>query len=89
MAWLGRETAEEQQRAEAWRDWFVRQHPLALPALLLSTCSLTHGGGLLLDELAGIALGVVALSQIRRTGPGGLRRAGFLEGRRAERTARG
>ena len=66
MAWLGRETAEEQQRAEAWRDWFVRQHPFALASVVLSVFSLTHFGTLWVDELAGIAFGVLAIRAVKR-----------------------
>jgi uncharacterized membrane protein len=66
MAWLGRETAEEQRRAEAWREWFVRQHPLALASVVLSVFSLTHFGTLWVDEIAGIVLGVLALRAVRR-----------------------
>ena len=66
MAWLGRETAEEQQRAEAWRAWFVRQHPLAVASLVLSVFSLTHFGTLWVDEIAGIALGVLAIRAVKR-----------------------
>jgi hypothetical protein len=66
MAWLGRETADEQQRAEAWREWFVRQHPLALASLVLSIFSLTHLGTLWADEIAGILLGVLAIRAVKR-----------------------
>src|SRR5687768_8489648 len=65
MAWLGRETAEEQRRAEAWREWFVRQHPLALASVVLSVFSLTHLGTLWIDEIAGIALGVIAIRAVK------------------------
>ena len=66
MAWLGRETAEEQRRAEAWREWFVRQHPLALASVVLSVFSLTHFGTLWVDEIAGIVLGVLAIRSAKR-----------------------
>jgi len=66
MAWLGRETVEEQQRAEAWREWFVRQHPLALASLVLSVFSFTHLGTLWVDEIAGIVLGVLAIRAVKR-----------------------
>ena len=66
MAWLGRETAEEQQRAEAWRAWFLRQHPLALTSLVLSVFSLTHLGTLWVDEIAGIVLGALAIRAVKR-----------------------
>ena len=66
MALFGRETAEEQQRAEAWRQWFVRQHPFALASVALSVFSLTHFGTLFLDEIAGIVLGVLAIRAVKR-----------------------
>ena len=66
MAWLGRETVEEQQRAEAWREWFVRQHPFALASVVLSVFSLTHLGTLWVDEIAGIVLGVLAIRAAKR-----------------------
>jgi hypothetical protein len=66
MALFGRESERDQARAAGYAAWFARQHPLALPSVLLSAFSLSHMGVLLLDELAGIAFGVVALSQIRR-----------------------
>ena len=61
MAWLGRETETERQRVDAWREWFVRQHPLALASAVLSVFSLTHFGTLWVDEIAGIVLGVLAI----------------------------
>lgn len=66
MAWLGRETETERQRVDAWREWFVRQHPLALASAVLSIFSLTHFGTLWVDEIAGIVLGVLAIRAGRR-----------------------
>ena len=66
MALFGRESERDQARAVNYAAWFARQHPLALPSLLLSAFSLTHLGTLWLDEIAGIALGVAALVQLRR-----------------------
>jgi hypothetical protein len=66
MALFGRETAQDRQREQAWREWFLRQHPLALTAIVLSVFSLTHLGTLLVDELAGIVLGVLAIRATRR-----------------------
>src|SRR3954469_14355749 len=66
MALFGRETARDQQRVEAYREWFQRQHPLALAAVVLSVFSLTHFGTLWVDEIAGIVLGVAALMSLRR-----------------------
>ena len=66
MALFGRESERDQARAASYAAWFARQHPLALPSLLLSAFSLTHLGTLWVDEIAGIALGVVALMRIDR-----------------------
>ena len=66
MALFGRETARDEQKVEAYRLWFTRQHPLALASAALSVFSLTHFGTLFVDELAGIALGVIAIRAIRR-----------------------
>lgn len=66
MALFGRESERDQARAANYAAWFARQEPLALPSLLLSAFSLTHLGTLWLDELAGIALGVLALVRIDR-----------------------
>jgi len=74
MALFGRESQRGEARAANYAAWFARQHPLALPSLLLSAFSLTHAGTLWLDEIAGIALGVAALARIRgaRRAPGGV-----------------
>ena len=61
MALFGRENAQDQARVEAWRRWITRQHPLALASAVLSIFSITHFGTLFIDEMAGIAFGVIAL----------------------------
>ena len=66
MALFGRETPQDQARVEAWRRWFVRQHPLALASAALSIFSLTHFGTLWIDEIAGIVLGIMAVRSRRR-----------------------
>jgi hypothetical protein len=66
MALFGRETARDEQRASAWREWFIRQHPLALASAVLSIFSLTHFGTLWVDEIAGIIFGMIAIRQVRR-----------------------
>jgi hypothetical protein len=66
MALFGRETAQDQQREQAWREWFQRQHPFALTALVLTVFSLTHLGTLFADEIAGIVLGVLAIRAVHR-----------------------
>jgi hypothetical protein len=67
MALFGRETAQDQARVEAWRQWFTRQHPLALASVVLSVFSLTHFGTLFVDEIAGIVLGMLAIGRSPRS----------------------
>jgi lipopolysaccharide export LptBFGC system permease protein LptF len=67
MALFGRESAQEQQRVEAWQRWVRKHDPLALASVALSIFSLTHFGTLLVDAIAGIALGVVAIRSARRS----------------------
>lgn len=66
MALFGRPSERDESRAAGYAAWLGRQHPLALPSLLLSAFSLTHFGTLWVDEIAGIVLGVVALARLRR-----------------------
>ena len=70
MALFGRETKRDQARAANYASWLARQHPMALPSMLLSAFSLTHFGTLWVDTAAGIVLGGVALVQIRRARQG-------------------
>ena len=65
MPLFGRPSEKDDAREAAYRQWFARQHPLALASLLLSLFSLTHFGTLIVDEAVGIAFGVVALVQMR------------------------
>ena len=66
MAFLGRETEQDAERVARRTAWILRQHPHALLSLGLSALSLTHFGTLWVDEIAGVALGVYALVQLRR-----------------------
>ena len=66
MGFLGRSSERDEARAANFAAWLARQHPLALPSLLLSAFSLTHLGTLWVDEILGIVLGAVTLAQIRR-----------------------
>lgn len=66
MGMFGRETERDQQRAEAWAAWFNRQNPYAVASLVLGIFSLIEFGALIIFGVAGVALGVVALAQIRR-----------------------
>lgn len=81
MAMFGRETERDRERAANYAAWFARQHPLALPSLLLSAFSLTHLGTLWVDTVVGIAFGVVAVVQIRRAKQSPSRDPGAREGR--------
>ena len=66
MAILGRPSQADNQRAAAWRDWLLRQHPLAIAAFVLGAISLMHAGMLFVDGIAGVLLGIVALVQLAR-----------------------
>ena len=66
MPLFGRPSAQDQQREAYWRGWIQRQHPLALASVVLAVFSLTHFGTLWVDEIAGIVLGVIVLTQLSR-----------------------
>jgi hypothetical protein len=65
MALFGRESEREQQKAEAWATWFRAQNPYAIASLVFGVFSLIEFGVLLIFGVIGVALGVVALRQIR------------------------
>jgi hypothetical protein len=75
MALFGRETARDREKVEAYQNWFRRQDPLALISALLSIFSLTHLGTLIVDEVAGIVLGVIAIRRVARSRGLGVRLA--------------
>lgn len=81
MPLFGRPSEKDDAREAAYRQWFARQHPLALASLLLSLFSLTHFGTLMVDEAVGIAFGVVALVQINASAVGGGTRQPPREGK--------
>lgn len=66
MAFFGRPSADDEARAASWRAWARRQDPLAIVSLVLGAFSLTHGGTLLVDALAALGAGTVALRRIAR-----------------------
>jgi hypothetical protein len=66
MALFGRETGRDEQRAGAWAQWLNVQNPWAIGSLVLGVFSLIEFGVLLIFGVAGIAMGVLALRQIRR-----------------------
>ena len=67
MAFLGTRLARDQQKVEAYRNWFQRQHPLALASAVLCIFSLTHFGTLFVDEIAGIVIGIIAIRRTARS----------------------
>jgi len=70
MAWLGKPSARDDQRAEAYRLWLGRQHPLAIVSALLGTISLLDFGVLIVFQLAGLVTGILALMQLKRIARG-------------------
>jgi hypothetical protein len=71
MAWLGKPSSQDNQRAEAYRLWLGRQHPLAIVSALLGTISLLDFGVLLVFEIAGLVTGILALLQLKRIADSG------------------
>ena len=66
MALFGRPSAEDDQRAQAWRDWVHQRNPLAIASTVLGIFSFIEFGQFLLFGIAGIVLGIIALRQLRR-----------------------
>ena len=65
MALFGRPSAEDDRRAEQYTDWLRRRNPYAIASFVLGLFSLIEFGALIIFGVAGIALGVVALVQLR------------------------
>lgn len=66
MALFGRETERDEQRAKDWAQWLNAQNPWAIASLVLGVFSLIEFGALLIFGIAGIAMGIIAIRQIRR-----------------------
>jgi hypothetical protein len=64
MPLFGRPSAEDQARADAWRDWLRNRNPFAIASLVLGLFSLIEFGALLIFGVAGLGLGIVALRQL-------------------------
>ena len=66
MPLFGRTSAEDERRAEQYRDWLQARNPYAVASFVLGLFSLIEFGALIVFGIAGIALGVVALAQLKR-----------------------
>ncbi len=73
---FGRQTKEDELKAQAYGRWLRERHPFALASLALGVFSLTHFGTLLVDSIAAIVLGILAIRNLRSAAP--TYRAGFL-----------
>jgi hypothetical protein len=66
MPLFGRETPHDHRRAQAWREWMHRQHPLAIISLVLGVFSLVDFGVLILPGIVSIVVGILALRNLRK-----------------------
>ena|SRR5947207_3439520 len=64
MPRFGRPTAEDDRKARQWAEWFAQRNPLAIASLVLGVFSFIEFGALVIFGVAGIVLGIVALTQI-------------------------
>jgi hypothetical protein len=67
MPRFGRPTAEDDRKAQQWAEWFAQRNPLAIASLVLGVFSFIEFGALVIFGVAGIVLGIVALTQLGRT----------------------
>jgi uncharacterized membrane protein len=66
MPLFGRTSERDQQRAITYRDWLQQRNPLAIVSLVLGVFSFIELGALIIPGVAGIALGIISLFQLRR-----------------------
>lgn len=66
MALFGRSSEKDERRAIAMTDWVRRRNPFALASVVLGAFSFSHVGALLVDSLAAVVIGVIALVQFAR-----------------------
>jgi len=66
MALFGRETEQDRQRAEAHAVWVRQRNPLAIASVVLGVFSLIEFGSIPIFSIAGLALGIVALRQLKQ-----------------------
>ena len=65
MAFFGRPSAEDNQRAAAWAEWIQARNPLAIGSLALGIFSFIEFGAMLIFGIASIVLGAMALRRLR------------------------
>jgi hypothetical protein len=66
MAFLGRPSQRDEERAAAYRDWLQQRNPFAIASVVLGVISLIEFGVLLVFGIAGIVCGIIALVQLSR-----------------------
>jgi hypothetical protein len=66
---FGRPTKQDEIKAQAYGRWLRDRHPFALASVVLGVFSLTHFGTLLVDSIAAIVLGVLAIRNLRSSSP--------------------
>jgi hypothetical protein len=66
---FGRQTKEDEIKAQAYGRWLRERHPFALASVVLGVFSITHFGTLLVDSIAAIVLGILAIRNLRSRAP--------------------
>jgi hypothetical protein len=66
MPLFGRPTAQDDQRAVAWRDWMQQRNPLAIASLTVGIFSLIEAGVIPIFSIGAVILGIVAIAQLNR-----------------------
>src|SRR3954469_21954147 len=64
MALFGRETREDQERAQAYARWLQQRNPLAIISVVLGTFSLIEMGIIPVFSVGGLVCGIVSLRQL-------------------------
>ncbi len=69
MALFGRQTPQDEQKAQAYAHWIQQRNPFAIGSMVLGIFSLIEFGVLIVFGIAGISLGLIALRQLSRVDP--------------------
>jgi hypothetical protein len=64
MPLFGRPSAEDDQRAAAWRDWVQQRNPFAIASLAIGIFSLIEAGVIPFFSIGAVVLGFLAISQL-------------------------